>query len=447
MKNTKKAREVAAMKFEALAPLLSTEQDPAKAKALREKIAQDCGLSERTIRRYLAKYREEGFEGLMPQGRSASLHDSAIPAHVLEQAILLRREVPSRSVIQIIHILEWEGIIQAGSIKRSTLQEKLADMGYSTRHMKIYTDSSAAARRFQKLQRNKLWHSDIKYSLYLPIGPGGKKQQVYLVTFIDDATRLVLHGQFYETLDKSIVEDCFRRSIQKHGIPSAVYFDNGKQYRTNNMIRTCAKLGIKLLYARPYSPEATGKVERFNRTVDSFLAEAKLEKPQTLSAINQLFEVWLEGCYQHKPHSALGENTSPYMAYQKDHTPLRFASADQIRDAFLHVEERKVDKTGCISFKGKKYEAGLEYIGCKVEVIYDPSNIETLTVEYKNRPPKTIKELVITSKTGPRPMMPEHQQIIPAENSRYLRGAEKVAKKRIEASIPAVSYGRKRGGD
>ena len=98
MKNTKKAREVAAMKFEALAPLLSTEQDPAKAKALREKIAQDCGLSERTIRRYLAKYREEGFEGLMPQGRSASLHNSVIPAHVLEQAILLRREVPLRWV-------------------------------------------------------------------------------------------------------------------------------------------------------------------------------------------------------------------------------------------------------------------------------------------------------------------------------------------------------------
>ncbi|MDD4747934.1 MAG: hypothetical protein PHW19_11695, partial [Salinivirgaceae bacterium] len=31
-----------------------------------------------------------------------------------------------------------------------------------------------------------------------------------------------------------------------------------------------------------YSPEATGKVEKFNRLVDSFLAEAALEKPQTL---------------------------------------------------------------------------------------------------------------------------------------------------------------------
>jgi len=33
--------------------------------------------------------------------------------------------------------------------------------------------------------------------------------------------------------------------------------------------------------------------------------------------------------------------------------------------AFLHCEERKVDKAGCISFTGKKYEVSLPFIGCK----------------------------------------------------------------------------------
>lgn len=37
--------------------------------------------------------------------------------------------------------------------------------------------------------------------------------------------------------------------------------------------------------------------------------------------------------------------------------------ADVIRDAFLHAEERKVDKAGCISFMGRKYEVGLLFIG------------------------------------------------------------------------------------
>jgi len=54
---------------------------------------------------------------------------------VLEQAILLRREVPGHSVAQLIQILEWEGRIPRGAIKRSTLQERLAARGYCTRHM------------------------------------------------------------------------------------------------------------------------------------------------------------------------------------------------------------------------------------------------------------------------------------------------------------------------
>ncbi len=191
------------------------------------------GLSDRTIRRYLAAYRQEGFTGLKPKGKNNYRKEDAIPAQILEQAILLRREVPGRSVPQIIQILEWEGFAQPGQIKRSTLQEKLAQRGYSSRHMRMYDDSGVAARRFMQRHRNKLWHSDIKFGPYLPIGENGaKKKQVFLVSFMDDATRLVLHGEFYPTMDQVIVEDCFRQAIMKYGVPEAVYFDNGKQYKT-----------------------------------------------------------------------------------------------------------------------------------------------------------------------------------------------------------------------
>ena len=89
--------------------------------------------------------------------------------------------------------------------------------------MKMYTSTGVAAHRFQHRYRNKLWHSDIKYGPYLPIGRDGEKKQVFLVLFVDDATRYVLHGEFYPTLDKVIVEDCFRKSILKHGVPEAVF--------------------------------------------------------------------------------------------------------------------------------------------------------------------------------------------------------------------------------
>ncbi|MEW6233645.1 MAG: transposase, partial [Chloroflexota bacterium] len=128
----------------------------------------------------------EGFDGLKPQGKGRA-PATAIPPAILDQAILLRREVPGRSVAQLIQILEWEGRIAPGQVKRSTLQEQLAQRGYSTRHMRLYAATGVAARRYQQRHRNQLWHSDLKYGPYLPIGPQGSKQQVYLITFIDDA--------------------------------------------------------------------------------------------------------------------------------------------------------------------------------------------------------------------------------------------------------------------
>jgi hypothetical protein len=295
-----------------------------------------------------------------------------------------------------------------------------------------------ATRRWQQPHRNRVWQSDLKYGPYLPIGPNGATKQVYLVTFLDDATRLVLHGEFYPAMDQAVVEDCFRRAIQKYGVPEAVYFDNGKQYRATSMKRTCFKLGIRLLYAKPYSPEGKGKIEKFNRTVDSFLSEALLERPKTLDRLNELFSVWLSECYQNKPHQALGR--SPEQAFQSDNKALRFVDPEVLADAFLHCEQRKVDKSGCISFQSKKYEVGLSFIGCTVDVVYDPQDTTELTIEYPGYEPWRVKELVIGERVGERPPLPDHLTPQIAESSRLLTAASTEHQKRQERVVPAVSY-------
>ena len=138
MKDHQKANAIATERVQILSPLLTEGLDAAKARQLRDQICSQTGLSERTLRRYLAQYREEGYDGLKPKSKAYRECEDAIPIQILEQAILLRREVPGRSIAQIIQILEWEGLIQPGQIKRSTLQEKLAAKGYSTRHMRMY---------------------------------------------------------------------------------------------------------------------------------------------------------------------------------------------------------------------------------------------------------------------------------------------------------------------
>lgn len=142
--------------------------------------------------------------------------------------------------------------------------------------MRIYRQEPTAARRFQHANRNNLWQSDSKY------GPDLQGKPSYLMAFLDDCSRFVLNAEFYETLDQQIVEHAFRQSLRKYGQPKAFNFDNGKQYRTKVMERACAKLEIRLLYTRPYSAESKGKIERFNRTLDSFLAEIAAAKPKDL---------------------------------------------------------------------------------------------------------------------------------------------------------------------
>jgi putative transposase len=440
MGSHKKVEDTALQRFQLIAPLLEERLDAGKAKQLRDQISKTSGLSERTIRRYLSQFRTEGFGGLKPRGKTAETKSEAIPSHLLDQAILLRREVPSRSVAQIIQILEWEDLAKLGQIKRSTIQEKLTERGYSSRHMKLYSQSGVAARRFQKRHRNQLWQSDIKYGPYLPIGPNGTKKQVYLVAIIDDATRFVLHGAFYPTLDSRIVEDSFRQAIQKYGVPESVYFDNGKQYRTKWMSRTCSKLGTRLIFAKPYSPESKGKIERFNRVIDSFLGEVTLEKPQTLDRLNELFQSWLTECYQEKSHSALGEKVSPHSAFRGDKKALRFIDPDTMANAFLHCETRKVDKSGCISFMDQKYEVGLSFIGPQEDIVYDPSDLQELTIEYEGHSPWKARKLVIGERAGKRPGLPSHLQAQEANSSRLLKSVEKKHQERQIELTPAVTF-------
>jgi putative transposase len=235
------------------------------------------------------------------------------------------------------------------------------------------------------------------------------------------------------------VEDCFRKALQKYGAPEMVYFDNGKQYRTTWMKAACARMGIRLLYAKPYSPEATGKVERFNRVVDAFLSEAALEKPKSLDKLNELFQVWLEECYQNQPHSALA-GISPQTAYRGSKNALRFLKPELLAEAFLRWEERRVDKAGCISFSGKQYEVGLSFIGCKVNVIYDPADLSELSIKYGQQTPWKARELTIGENAGKRPKLPETLTPLPAQSSRLLNAAAKQNQHRKTQRPPVIVF-------
>ena len=310
--------------------------------------------------------------------------------------------------------------------------------GYSTRQMKIYSsDKTLAARRYQKPHRNMCWQSDIKYTTHIDGKP------TYMVSFIDDCTRLILHSEIYPVMDQKIVQDCFRKALIKYGAPGSVYFDNGKQYRTKWMQRACGKLNIRLLYTKPFDAASKGKVEKYNQTVDKFLAEYQLHKAKTLDELNRLYRVWMEECYQNKPHASLEDGHSPTSAFDIDKNPIRYLDPAIIADAFLSCEIRKVDKTGCISFNGMRYEVvnGLGLIGRTVDIVYDPDFTETLKIECENFPDTEARLQIIGSHSGPRPVLPKTLEPLkkPAR-SRLLDAADMQNKNRVTKQTSILSY-------
>jgi len=439
MENNRTKDEIALQRFQIISPILlamDENADKAKIGLLKAEACGGANISRKTLARWLDRYAQEGFDGLKYRGASAE-PKRLIPGKLVKEAIQLRLEVPTRSVPQIIEILEMEGIAPVGFLKRSTLQDRLREEGYSSAQMKLYQKPGVAARRFARSERNDMWQADAKFGPYLKLN--GKTTQVFFVGFIDDATRYIVHGEFYDRLDQSAVEDCLRKAILKEGLPRRLFFDNGKEFRTKWMERACAILGVKLIFTAPYSPESKGKIERFNRTLDSFLAEAALKRVVCLSEFNELFNAWLSECYHNRQHAGIG--AAPAAAYTSSRTPLRFLPAETVASAFLRLERRKVDKSGCISFGGRKYEVGVVYIGRTVDVVYDPADISVLTVEDKHfNTSFRIRELVVGEHTGPRPKLPDFMTPEPPETSRLLDEKQKRYNKRRLSATRAISY-------
>ena len=94
---------------------------------------------------------------------------------------------------------------------------------------------------------------------------------------MDDHSRKMMHGEFFYEERYPRLERCVQKAVLKHGVPHIFFCDNGSVYSTKQFNIICARMGTKLIHAKPYSPESKGKIEKWFRYVDSsFTGEAHL---------------------------------------------------------------------------------------------------------------------------------------------------------------------------
>lgn len=448
--------ETALSRFKMIAPLCDETIDQAKRVQLRKEIASANDLSYKTIKRYDDAFQAQGFEGLKPKDRSP-LDSERLPENydeLLQEAIQLRREVPSRSVDKIITILELENRAAPGTLKRSTLQRHLYDAGFGSTHLRAYKEArESSSKRFCKPHRMMLVQGDIKYGPKLPIGKNGAMVQTYLSSAIDDHSRMVLSSKFYGSQEELVVEETFRDAILKYGAFDACYFDNGSQYVARQLKLSLARLSIRIRHAPVKSGKSKGKVEKFHQVVDAYLSEAKARKIKSLEELNRLWSIFLDEYYHKKPHEGISEyyrslgadvpagGITPEQEWNRDSRALRYLDAQLVGEAFMHHENRKVNKGACISFRGKQYETKASLIGFTVEIAYDPASPEIITVRYPGIEPFKAAPLKIGEYCDQKPVLPASMLAVEPETSRFLDALEKKYAESAKRRADAISFG------
>lgn len=175
-------------------------------------------------------------------------------------------------------------------ISASTLYRFLKQLGLSERQLL----APSAHKKFEAEHSNQIWQSEMLYGPYV-LRPGGGKMQALLHATIDDASRLIPDAQFYASQGLDACLDCLRQAAAARGVPVRLYMDNAKIYRSPQLARISASVGMLIVHTPPYQPEVRGKIERFFRSCrEQFLNNLDRKQTLSLDELNERLWAWLQ---------------------------------------------------------------------------------------------------------------------------------------------------------
>jgi transposase InsO family protein len=222
-----------------------------------------------------------------------------------------------------------------------------------------------ASLRFEKEAPNLLWQMDFKG--HLPLAGGGR---CHPLTVLDDHSRYALClqacGNEQETTVKAHVEATFRR----HGLPDAIYVDNGSPWGDSCGARWTRfgvwllKLGVAIVHSRPYHPQGRGKNERFHRTLVDEVIE--LNTFHSLRDAQRAFDAWRSIYNFERPHEGLD-----YAVPGNRYTPSRRAMPDRAPEVEYDQHEivRAISTTKAyVAFKGRSWKVPQAFMGERVAI-------------------------------------------------------------------------------
>jgi transposase InsO family protein len=275
--------------------------------------AEAAGISERTARKWLGRYRAEGSQGLVDRSSAPLVVANRTDERRIETIAALRRL--RMTAAEIAEIL---------GMALSTVSAILTRIGMG----KLGRLGLEPAVRYERERPGELIHIDVKKLGRIHDGAGhritGKRGRYtatrtdadgvrrhtvgweYVHIAIDDATRLA----YVEVLsdEKATTAIGFLRRAVTHyasyGITvQALITDNGSAYRSTIHAIACRALKIRHLRTRPYRPQTNGKAERFIRTLLGGWAYGAIYRDSTQRTA--ALAGWIDFYNRRRPHGAL----------------------------------------------------------------------------------------------------------------------------------------------
>jgi transposase InsO family protein len=333
----------------------------------------------RTIQTWYSRYKKDGVTTMTPRPRSDRGTTRKLPPEQVLEAIEQVRPAfhdGPKNVAAVYRLCIERGLLRREQVAPNTFRRivKRYDM------LKPQTQATSKRRlAFAKAHANELWQADTMVGPYVRNGDG--RTQARLIAFIDDASRVCCHGQFFLAENTDTLIQALRSALYKRGVPEAMYVDHGSIYMSKEIVQICQRIGCLLCHAPVRDGAAKGKVERFFRTVRMAFLSRMLDL-SSIEALNRAFTAWVEDEYNAKEHSTLGMR--PIDRFGLDLSRIRFLPPSEVNDELFYVEQdRTVLADNTFSLKSTRFEAPRDLRSRKVQVRFDRHKFVRAIVYYK----------------------------------------------------------------
>ena len=319
-------------------------------------------FSKRTIKGWYYKYLNDGFDCLNNKKRNDKSKMRKIKDdEVSERIIELRKEYPRITAKAIYNKLLEEDYIKPDVSVHCIFRY------LKNNNLKSTCISKKEKKKYEQEYPNDCWQADTSSGPYLQIN--GKKYKTYLISIIDDCSRLIVGYDFFFNDNAINMQSVLMSAIKKYGVPKKLYVDNGSPYKNEQLSIITGRIGINLIHAKPYSPTGKGKIERSFRTIkDGWMNQINWNDFKSLEDIKNSFNNFIYSNYINKIHSEIKE--TPNNKFHKYFNCIKRLDNDFIERSFLHTKYCKVYNNSTIKLNNEVYEIPYKYVGKKVEIRY-----------------------------------------------------------------------------